>query len=124
MKNIVKIILTGVMTLSLVAACVGCGKNSKTFEGYIIDEHCYSLKEPEEETVMCLQMEDCESSGYGIAVISNDQKSFIKFNKDGHEKAKQFITENKDKKKLGQVIVKGQESDEGLNVEKIEFKEK
>lgn len=93
-----------------------------TLDGYIIDEHCFEKKEPDEETVMCLQMEACESSGYGIGIKNDGQKIFHKFDANGHEKAKKFIEENKDKEKLGEVIVTGKEEGDVFEVKSIKFK--
>lgn len=80
---------------------------SETYEGYIIDEHCSVMKKGEEETVKCLKMKACESSGYGIAVDNGDgTEKFIKFDDNGHTIAKKLI-DSATSEKLGLVIAKG-----------------
>ncbi len=44
-----------------------------SLSGYIMDEHCYVLKPvPGSDTKKCLQMEKCAATGYGIAVLQDD----------------------------------------------------
>lgn len=112
------------LILGTVIGILGCGDKAEILEGYIIDKHCYDIKEPSEETVMCLQMEECEKRGYGVAVVDNNGNKFVEFDKEGHEKAKEFITENNNKEKLGKVIIKGKHKDETFSVEEIELEKK
>lgn len=120
MKRVLLGVLLGVSILSM----VGCGNKSVSYEGYLIDQHCAEMKKGEEETLKCLKMEKCESSGYGIAVdTGNEEEKFIKFNEEGHEKAKEFINSvPEDKEKIGKVSVKGHYEDEQFILEEVTYK--
>lgn len=90
------------------------------YEGYLIDEHCSSMKKGEKETIKCLKMEACESSGYGIAVENGDgTEKFIKFDECGHTMAKNLI-DSATSEKLNKIIVKGHYKDDKYIVETIE----
>ncbi|MGN0145250.1 MAG: hypothetical protein ACI398_09710 [Clostridium sp.] len=133
MKRLLLVVLLGVSILSL----TGCenkevsnevsdnaSKDSSkevSYEGYLIDKHCAEMKKGEEETLKCIKMDKCESSGYGIAVdIGNEEEKFIKFDKEGHEKAKEFInTIPEDKEKIGKISVKGHYEGQEFILEEI-----
>ena len=87
-----KKLLTGLLRGASIFSLAGCGNKTISYDGYLIDQHCAEMKKGEEETLKCLKMEKCESSGYGIAIdAGNEEEKFIKFNEEGHEKAKEFI---------------------------------
>lgn len=65
---------------------------ASTWVGYLIDKHCFGLMSPEEDTRVCLTMEECEASGYGIAVKQDDGKyKFYNFDQNGHGLAKEYL---------------------------------
>lgn len=119
-----KKLLTGLLIGASIFSLAGCGNKTISYDGYLIDQHCAEMKKGEEETVKCLKMEKCESSGYGIAIDEgNEKEKFIKFNEEGHEKAKEFINSvPEDKEKIGQVKVKGHYEDEQFILEEINYK--
>lgn len=53
-----------------------------TMVGYIIDAHCFAKKSvPGSDSRICLQMPACAATGYGIAVLQNDNTyRFFYFN--------------------------------------------
>lgn len=79
----------------------------QTWEGYLIDKHCFEIMKPEKETRACLLMEECESSGYGIAVKQSDESyKYFLFDKKGHCLAFDYL--NKATKNTGfKLAVKG-----------------
>lgn len=61
--------------------------------GYLIDKHCFGQVNPGKETRTCLTMEDCELSGYGIAVKQEDgQYKFYLFDANGHKLSKDYLS--------------------------------
>ncbi|AEV68880.1 sulfite exporter TauE/SafE family protein [Acetivibrio clariflavus] len=88
----------------------------KTWEGYLIDKHCFEIMKPENETRACLLMEECADSGYGIAVKQNDGNyKFYMFDEKGHQLAYEQL--NKLTKNSGfKVIVKGTLTENIINV--------
>ncbi len=64
---------------------------STAFEGYLLDKHCVGLVSPEKETRACLTMEECEASGYGIAIKQEEEYKFYIFDPAGHKLAKELL---------------------------------
>jgi len=63
-----------------------------TLVGYLIDKHCFELMSPEEDTRVCLTMEECEASGYGLAVKQEDGiYKFYFFDQNGRKLAKEYL---------------------------------
>ncbi len=63
-----------------------------TFTGFLTDKHCIGLVSPEKETRACLTMEECEASGYGIAVKQEEGGyKFYRFDETGHKLAKELL---------------------------------
>ena len=61
---------------------------AKSYEGLIIDKHCFPLGNPEQDTLLCLKMETCAASGYGLAVKRTDGTwSFTLFGADSQKSA-------------------------------------
>jgi sulfite exporter TauE/SafE len=90
------------------------------FTGYIQDKHCFGVVEPEKDTLFCLKMNECEASGYGLAVKARDGKyQFCRFDEKGHELAKDTIAGSKKENGLS-VVVKGTLTDSVLKVSSIE----
>jgi sulfite exporter TauE/SafE len=88
----------------------------QTWEGYLIDKHCFGLMKPEKETRACLLMDECESSGYGIALkqIDGSYKLFL-FDENGHRLAYELL--KKAEKNTGfKISVKGILNQNMINV--------
>lgn len=93
-----------------------------TVKGYLVDLACaaedgskpgFGAKHSKD----CLQMPDCQKSGYGV--LTNDKK-VIKFDKAGNEQAKKFIADMKKTKDV-QVNVSGNVNGDTMSVSKIEL---
>ena len=103
MKKIFLLSVTALFLLVLVTGCTPKASTSineadktavlTTFEGYVIDKHCFDKKpDPALDTKMCLQMKLCEGDGYGIAIKQADSTyKFIKFDAKDHALAKDLI---------------------------------
>lgn len=109
------LILFAVMAMSAVAA-------DTAVKGYLVDLSCaredgqkagFGAKHSKE----CLQMPDCESSGYGVLT---DDKKIVRFDKAGNDQAKKFITELKKEKDI-KVTVTGSVTGQSMTVNKIEL---
>ena len=114
MKKIALIIVT-TFAISAFAA-------DSAVKGYLVDLSCAAEEGTNpgfgvKHSKGCLQMEDCEKSGYGVLT---DDKKVIKFDAASNEKAKKFIadlTKDKDIK----VNVTGTMNGDKLSVSKIEL---
>ncbi len=93
-----------------------------TVKGYLVDLACaaedgskpgFGAKHSKD----CLQMPDCQKSGYGV--LTSDKK-VIKFDKAGNEQAKKFIADMKKTKDV-QVNVSGNVNGDTMSVSKIEL---
>ena len=93
-----------------------------TVKGYLVDLACaaedgskpgFGAKHSKD----CLQMPDCQKSGYGV--LTSDKK-VIKFDKAGNEQARKFIADTK-KTKDFQVNVSGNVNGDTMSVSKIEL---
>lgn len=89
-------------------------------KGYLVDISCASEdgNKPDfgaKHTKGCLQMDDCEKSGYGV--LTPDKK-VIKFDKAGNEQAKKFINSLKKDKDI-QVTVTGKVTGDNMTVSNI-----
>lgn len=69
------------------------GKLENVYEGILQDQHCFGKVSPEIDTKMCLTMEECAASGYGLVIKdANGQNTFYTFDIVGNEKAKQILS--------------------------------
>ncbi|HKV93222.1 MAG TPA: hypothetical protein VJW20_11805 [Candidatus Angelobacter sp.] len=93
-----------------------------TVKGYLVDLSCahtdgqkpgFGAKHSKD----CLQMEDCEKSGYGVLT---DDKKVIKFDKASNAQAKKFIADLKKPKDI-RVNVTGTVKGNTMTVSKIEL---
>lgn len=112
MKKLV-LILFAAVSLSALAA-------DTTLKGTLVDLACaredgnkptFGAKHSKD----CLQMPDCEKSGYGLMTAD---KKVIKFDKAGNDQAKKFIAEMKKAKDI-QVEVTGAVTGDSMTVSKI-----
>ena len=91
-----------------------------TVKGYLVDLACAKEEGQKpgfgaKHTKGCLQMEDCEKSGYGVMT---DDKKVIRFDKAGNEQARKFIA-GLTKKSDIKVAVDGAVNGENMTVSKI-----
>jgi hypothetical protein len=93
-----------------------------TVKGYLVDLSCakeegskpgFGAKHDKD----CLQMPDCEKSGYGVLTPDN---KVVKFDKSGNTQAKAFIANSK-KTKDFRVNVTGSVKGDTMTVQKIEM---
>lgn len=93
-----------------------------TVKGYLVDLACakedgskpgFGAKHDKD----CLQMPDCQKSGYGV--LTSDNK-VVKFDKAGNEQAKNFLSASK-KTKDFRVNVTGNVKGDTMTVQKIEL---
>ena len=112
MKKLV-LILFAAVSLSAFAA-------DTTVKGYLVDLACAKEDGSKADfgakhTKGCLQMPDCEKSGYGVLT---DDKKVIRFDKAGNEEAKKFIAALTQKKDI-KVAVNGAVTGDNMTVSKI-----
>lgn len=95
-------------------------KPKDIYEGILQDKHCFGKVDPEIDTKMCLTMNECADSGYGIVIKdANGKKSFYAFDANGNKKAKQILaTTTKDSKII--VKVKGDLVGQNIKIKSIE----
>jgi hypothetical protein len=104
------------------AAAISAVAADSAVKGYLVDLSCAAEegKNPGfgvKHTRDCLQMQDCEQSGYGVLT---DDKKVIRFDKAGNDTTKKFlttITKHNDIK----VTVTGNVSGDQMTVNKIEL---
>jgi hypothetical protein len=90
-------------------------------KGYLVDVACIARKSRRPESLTthsksCMKMPSCNSSGFGILT---EEKQFIKFDEDGNEKARKFLSETNVDHDF-KVIVSGNMDGDKLKVIKIE----
>ncbi|HEY6968279.1 MAG TPA: hypothetical protein VJA94_03675 [Candidatus Angelobacter sp.] len=91
-------------------------------KGYLVDLSCAAEEGTNpgfgvKHSKGCLQMEDCEKSGYGVLT---DDKKVIRFDKAGNDEAKKFIAALTKKNDI-KVTVTGAVKGEEMTVSKIEL---
>ena len=102
------------------SAWAGHGKK-KTIKGYLVDIACATERSGELGTLgivhtkRCLQMPDCERSGY--AVLTGDRK-IIRFDAAGNQQAKQLIAAS-DRDKDYRIVVSGRVQKESMAVSEL-----
>ena len=102
------------------SAWAGHGKK-KTIKGYLVDVSCVTERSSELGTLgivhtkRCLQMPDCERSGY--AVLTRDRK-IIRFDAAGNQQAKQLIAAS-DRDKDYRIVVSGRVQKESMAVSEL-----
>ena len=112
MKKLVMILFAAI-SLSAFAA-------DTTVKGYLVDLACAKEEGQKagfgaKHTKGCLQMDDCEKSGYGVLT---DDKKVMRFDKAGNEEAKKFIAAVTKKSDI-KVAVDGAVNGESMTVSKI-----
>jgi hypothetical protein len=104
------------------ASAISASAADSVVKGYLLDSSCAANLQKNERsgaghTKGCLQLPNCEKSGYGV--LTEDRK-FIRFDKEGNERAKKFIaalSKNTDIK----VTVSGEVNGDTMTVSKIEL---
>jgi hypothetical protein len=112
MKRLVMILFAAI-SLSAFAA-------DTTVKGYLVDLACAKEDGSKagfgaKHTKGCLQMDECEKSGYGVMT---DDKKVVRFDKAGNEQAKKFIAALTKKTDI-KVAVDGAVNGENMTVTKI-----
>jgi hypothetical protein len=110
-----------ILTLAFIMATSAFAADSAV-KGYLVDVACASEEgqRPDfgaKHSKGCLQMPDCERSGY--AVLTEDKK-VIHFDKDGNDQAKKFIAALTKKNDI-RVVVTGTMNGDQMAVSKIEL---
>lgn len=93
-----------------------------TVKGYLVDIACGTTEgsRPDfgvKHSKACLQMPECEESGYGVLLPDN---SVVRFDKAGNDRAKKFIADLKKSTDI-KVAVSGTRSGDNMTVSKIEL---
>ena len=92
------VLLTALLLISSLAGFAADTKpsnSSQTISGYLVDLACAAENSARPDPKFgasheksCLQMPDCEKSGYGVLTLDN---KVIRFDSKGNEEAKKFI---------------------------------
>jgi len=96
------------------------GKN-KTWHGYLVDVACSQERAKELATLgqvhtkQCLQMPDCQKSGYALLTA---KQQIIEFDPAGNDQAKRLIA-GTDKAKNYRIVVSGRLENGQLNVSQL-----
>jgi hypothetical protein len=95
---------------------------TKTISGHLVDVSCATDDGSKpgfgaKHSKKCLQMPECEESGYALLTADN---KVIKFDKAGNATAKQFIAKT-DKDKDWKVNVTGDVSGDNMTVQSLEL---
>jgi hypothetical protein len=119
MKKLALILLALIL---LATVAIGAFAADTTVKGYLVDRACAATDGNEagfgaKHTKECLQMPDCEKSGY--AVLTEDKKVIV-FDKNGNAQAKKFIAALTKKKDV-RVTVTGTVNGDQITVSKIEL---
>lgn len=112
-----KIVFIAILTISLNAF-----PGEATVKGYLVDVLCGNSEGSRPDfgalhSKACLQMPECEQSGYGVLTPDN---KVIRFDPAGNDQAKKFIAELKKTTDI-KVAVTGSRSGETMTVSKIEL---
>jgi hypothetical protein len=110
------------LMILIAAVSISAFAADTTVKGYLVDLACAAEDGSKADfgakhTKDCLQMPDCQKSGYGV--LTPDKK-VIKFDKAGNEQAKKFIADMKKTKDI-QVNVTGAVNGDNMTVSKIEL---
>lgn len=93
-----------------------------TYEGYLIDRHCFDKGDPEKESKMCLQMKMCAESGYGLAIKQPDGK-FVFYPFDGNgQKLSEDLLKKSENEGAFKLSVEGKPGIDGIKVSAIREK--
>ncbi|MDP9267888.1 MAG: hypothetical protein M3P27_06125 [Acidobacteriota bacterium] len=118
-------VLTLVLTLAVLAFAADnkSAAKSQTINGHLVDVACASenIEKPKADfgakhSKKCLQMAECEESGY--AVLTADNK-LIKFDKASNDSAKKFIAATEHDKDWKVAVTGSLNKDNTLKVDKI-----
>lgn len=91
----------------------------ETWEGYLIDRHCFGMVRPEIETRACLLMDECMESGYGIAVKKDDESyEFFIFDEKGKNLAYEQLSKLEKNSEI-KITVKGQFTENMIKVSEL-----
>jgi hypothetical protein len=112
--------LATVVLLTSVSFAGSHGKK-KTLNGYLVDISCATERASELGTLgvvhtrQCLQMPDCQRSGYGLLT---DDKKILRFDAAGNDQVKQLIAST-DQPKDFRITVSGRVQKDQIEVSKL-----
>ena len=105
----------------------GFGKGAKpvapSWTGYLIDLTCARERQPKEvdlgekHTKKCMQMPDCDRSGFGLLT---DKNELLVFDEEGNRKVRLLLQQTKQENHL-RALVRGTKSNDVLNVSRIDL---
>src|SRR5260221_8554055 len=95
--NFRKTLMLRLAILSIILLSASSFAADVAVKGYLIDVACSARKANKPASLAthnkgCMQMPTCNNSGFGIVT---EDKQFIKFDDEGNEKARKFISETK-----------------------------
>ena len=110
--------------LLFMAASINALAADTAVKGYLVDVACLARMKQKHalaasHSKACLQVPNCADSGYGVVT---EDKQFIKFDQDGNEKVRKFVT-GIDKKNDIRVTVTGTVDSDTMTVSKIELQQ-
>ena len=122
MKKLAAALFGFALALVLVAAPPAAAAEQTWKDVTVIDNHCFAkLKDtPEEHTKACLQLQKCESSGYGVITTDGKDKKFVKFDSKGNDLTVVALKAAKKTEGLKATVV-GEMSDGVITVKSITF---
>jgi hypothetical protein len=120
--NFRKILLIPLVILPIVLLSASSFAADVAVKGYLIDVVCSSRKTSKPASLTthgkaCMQMPSCGNSGFGVLT---EDKQFIKFDEDGNEKARKFMSETKADHDF-KITVSGSMDGDKMKVDKIEL---
>jgi|SRR5882724_4113127 len=119
--NFRKALTIGLAVIPMAVVSASSFAADVAIKGHLVDVACSVRKahRPESLTVhskSCMQMPSCNGSGFGV--VTEDQQ-FIKFDEDGNEKARKFLSETKADHDF-KVVVSGSMDGDKMKIVKIE----
>ena len=116
------------LILFCLAGSSGFGKGAKpaspSWTGYLIDLTCARERKAEEKdlglkhTKKCMQMPDCDRSGFGLLTATND---VLIFDEESNQKVRALLQQSTQRADL-QVVVQGTKANDTLHIKSIRLK--
>lgn len=115
------------LVLMLLLGSNGFGKGTRSaapsWTGYLIDLSCARERQPKEtdlgekHTKKCMQMPDCDRSGFGLLT---DKSELLVFDEEGNRKVRLLLQQTKQDSHL-RAVVRGTKSNDVLKVNRIDL---
>jgi hypothetical protein len=117
----------GILALICLLGSNGFSKGAKpavpSWTGYLIDLTCARERKEQEtdlgekHTKKCMQMPDCDRSGFGLLT---DKSELLVFDEEGNRKVRVLLQQTKQENHL-RAVVRGTKSNDVLKVSRIEL---